>query len=90
MITYEELVSAANAYCRKKGYYCSGEEFLSDVMTDGEGGGEKDTKNGISKSWFFMSSKHDDFCSKIVQYDRVIYDDGGEICDYEPVGYEID
>lgn len=92
MKTYEEILREADAYVEKnfpnrhKGY--DGRDFLRELMQDGEGGPELD-ETGLSHTWFFIPSKYDNFASRIDQWDKPVYDEDGDIEDWETVGYDI-
>ena len=95
MKTYDELVKIANEYVDRKFPYAhlspryDGRDLLSEIMQDGEGTADLD-ENGLAHTWFFVPSKYEDFASRIDEWSRPIYDDDGDIEDWETVGYDID
>ena len=91
LLSHKRLVELADEYLdrrfpdRAPSY--NGANLLYEIMQNGEGDMIDDN---TVVTWFFAPSEYNDFCGKIVEYDKQTYDEDGEIDSYELLGFSLD
>lgn len=89
MMNYNELIERASKYLDERfphhAEHYTAEDLLHDMMWDANPQREKD---GITETKYFVESKYEDF-GNITEFSKPVYDEDGEIEDWEVIGYEI-